>query len=415
MAKENWDDHDRSGRYTARDLAYNYLNSCPPNAILYTNGDNDTFPLWYAQEVEGIRTDVRIINLMLFNTEWYIDQMTRQAYESAPVPMSLPREKYQDGTNNVIYLVERIDNHVDLKEIMGFVASDDPRTKFNPQPNISLDYIPSKKFTIPVDKEKVLSNGTLPLKDSAIVVDRIDWSLNKGSMLKNELMQLDILAANDWDRPICFVAAGNEGALKLEAYFQMEGLAYRLVPVYTPGRNFMTYGRIDVDTLYDRLMNTFRYGRMEQPDVYLDYYNVRTLSVIKLRNKFTRLAQELILQNKMDSAALALDRCMELMPHPKVPFDAFVPPLSKAYFNCNQAESGGDVMRQHVDLLLEDLAYYYDLTREQRQTLDYEIRLSLQLLQEYNSIATENGQEELVQEINDQFNNYYQRYLQERG
>jgi len=415
MAKENWDDHDRSGRYTARDLAYNYLNSCPPNAILYTNGDNDTFPLWYAQEVEGIRTDVRIINLMLFNTEWYVDQMTRRAYESAPVAMSLPAAKYKDGTNNIIYMVERVDNHVDLKEVIGFVESEDPRTKLTPQPGVTLDYIPSKKFSIKVDKEKILSNGILPLKDSALILDKIEWSIPKSSLLKNELMQLDILASNDWDRPICFVAAGNDGALKLEPYFQMEGLAYRLVPVSTPGRNYMTYGRVDVDTLYDRLMNTFRYGRMEQPDVYLDYYNIRTLSVIKLRNKFNRLANELIQVNRMDSAVLVLDRGLELMPHPKVPYDAFVPPTSRAYFRCGAIEKGKAVMRQHVDLLLEDLNYYYDLSREQRQTLDYEIRLSLQLLQEYNSIANEFTLEDMVQEINEEFNNYYQRYLQERG
>ncbi len=415
MAKENWGDHDRSGRYTARDLAYNYLNSCPPNAILYTNGDNDTFPLWYAQEVEGIRTDVRIINLMLFNTEWYVDQMTRRAYNSAPVPMSLPPEKYKDGTNNIIYMVERVNEHIDLKEIIGFVANEDPRTKLTPQPGVSLDYIPSKKFSIDVDKEKILSSGILPLKDSALILDKIEWTISKSSLLKNELMQLDILASNDWERPICFVAAGNDGALKLEPYFQMEGLAYRLVPISTPGRNYMTYGRVDVDTLYNRLMNTFRYGRMEQPDVHLDYYNIRTLSVIKLRNKFTRLANELIQVNKMDSAALALDRCLELMPHPKVPYDAFIPPVSQAYFRCGSPDKAKAVMRQHVDLLLEDLDYYYDLSPEQRQSLDYEIRISLQLLQEYNGIANEFNVEEMVQEINEKFNNYYQRYLQERG
>lgn len=414
MARENWDDHDRSGRYTARDLAYNYLNSCPPNAVLYTNGDNDTFPLWYAQEVEGIRTDVRIINLMLFNTDWYIDQMTRQAYESDPVPMSLPPEKYKDGTNNIIYMVDRVNNHVDLKEIIGFVASEDPRTKFTPQPGVSLDYIPSRKYYINVDKEKIIRNGILPEKDTALIVDRIEWSINKSSILKNELMQLDILATTDWERPMCFVAAGNEGALNLEPYFQMEGLAYRLVPVLTPGRNFMSYGRIDVDTLYDRLMNKFRYGRMDQPDVHMDYYNIRTLSVIKLRNKFIRLANELIAVNRPDSALLALDRCMELMPHPKVPYDAFVPAISGAYFNCGSKDKAMGILNEHVNILLEDLIYFYDLTPEQRQSLDYEIRLSLQLLQEYNNLAIEFGEVEISQEIDDQFNNYYQRYLQER-
>jgi hypothetical protein len=311
-------------------------------------------------------------------------------------------------------MVNRIDNHINLKEVIGFVASDDPRTKFNPQPGISLDYIPTRKFFIPVDREKVIRNGVVAAKDSALILDRIAWTINKSSILKNELMQLDILAASDWERPMCFVAAGNEGALNLEPYFQMEGLAYRLVPIHTPGRNFMTYGRIDVDTLYDRLMNTFHYGRMEAPDVYLDYYNIRTLSVIKLRNKFTRLANGLIAANKMDSAALALDRCMELMPHPKVPYDAFVPPIARAYYNCGQIEKASDIMQEHYGLLLDDLGYYYDLTAESRQSLDYEIRLSLQLMQEYSSLATDIGNEELVQDINDQFNNYYQRYLQER-
>ena len=137
-------------------------------------------------------------------------------------------------------------------------------------------------------------------------------------------MQLDIMATSDWDRPIYFVAAGSDGAMNLEPYFQMDGLAYRLVPISTPGRNFLSYGRIDTDILWDNMMNTFKYGRMEQPDVHLDYYNIRTLSVIKLRNKFSRLATELIAENKIDSAVVALDRCMELMPHPKVPLQASI-------------------------------------------------------------------------------------------
>ncbi len=417
MASENWDDHDRSGRYTARDVAYNYLNSCAPNAILYTNGDNDTFPLWYAQEVEGIRTDVRIINLMLFNTGWYIDQMTRKAYESDPVPMTLPHRKYRDGTNNRVYVRELFKNYVDLKQAIEFVESDDPASKWKPQPGISLDILPAKKFSIPVDKEKVVRLGVVAAKDTLLVPDRMEWSLlddRTDYILKNELMELDILATTDWERPIYFVTGGNEGALNLEDYFQMEGFAYRLVPIATPGRNFMTWGRIDTDTLYDRLMNEFRYGRMEKDDVYLDYYTIRTFSVIKLRNKFTRLAGQLIDEHKPDSAALVLDRCMELMPHPKVPYDAFVPAIAEGYYRCDEPDKAFAVARGHVDALLEDLAYYYDLEPEYRQTLDYEIRFSLQLLQEYFNITSEYGETGLSQEINDWFDNYYQRYLQER-
>ena len=227
-------------------------------------------------------------------------------------------------------------------------------------------------------------------------------------------MQLDILATSDWNRPLCFVAAGNEGAMNLEAYFELDGLAYRLIPINTPGRNFMTYGRIDVDTLYDRMMNTFHYGRMEQPDVYLDYYNIRTLSVIKLRNNFTRLAEKLIDVHRLDSALRVLDRCRELMPDRKVPYDAFVPPIAEAYFKCGAKDKALKIMKEHTKDLEQDLAYFYDKTPEQRTSLDYEIRLSLQLLQEYSGMASDYGEKEMEQEIGDQFSNYYQKYLQER-
>jgi hypothetical protein len=202
--------------------------------------------------------------------------------------------------------------------------------------------------------------------------------------------------------------------MRLEAYLAMEGLAYRLIPIQTSGRNFLTYGEVDADTLYDRLMNKFRYGRMEQPDVHLDFYNIRTLSVIKLRNKFVRLADALIAENKMDSAKVALDRCVELMPHPKVPYDAFVPPIANAYFRCGDMENGQALLEDHAGVILEDLAYYYDLEPAARATLDYEIRLSLQLLQEYNSFAEQFELTDVAQQINTEFTNYYQRYLQER-
>jgi hypothetical protein len=412
MAMENWDDHNRSGRYTARDLAYNYLNSCAPNAILFTNGDNDTFPLWYAQEVEGIRTDVRIINLMLFNTEWYIDQMKRKAYDSDPIPMTLPSEKYQDGTNNAIYLIERIKTPVELKQVIDFINDDDPRTKFTPQPNLRLDYIPTKNFRLNVDTAKVIKNGTVKPKDAHLILPEIDFRTGKNTMLKNEMMQLDILATNEWERPIYFVSGGAEGALQLEDYFQNEGYAYRFVPIRTSGRNFLTYGRIDTDLLYDNLMNKFKYGRMEEPDVYLDYYNIRTFAVIKLRNNFTRLAEELVKENKKDSAIQVLNRIMELAPNYKVPYDLFVPPIAEAYYNCQQNEKANEIIKEHLDLISEELVYYFSIKAELRDNLDYEIRVALQLSQEYVQITDRAGETELNQKAEEMFTLYYQRYLQ---
>ena len=412
MARENWDDHNRSGRYTARAHAYNYLNSCAPNAIIFTNGDNDTFPLWYIQEVEGVRTDVRIINLMLFNTQWYIDVMKNKAYESDPVPMSLPVEKYQDGTNNYLYLLETFKNNVELKQVVDFIISNDPRSKVTPQPGMSLDFVPTKNFRLTVDSAKVLRNGTVKPEDAGKMVPYIDFRLSKNTILKNEMMQLDILATNDWDRPIYFVAAGNEGALNLEPYFQIEGYAYRLVPIRTPGRNFYTYGRIDTDILYDNMMNKFSYGRMDQPDVYLDYYNIRTLGVIKLRNNFTRLAESLIQENKLDSANRVLDKCMQLMPNDKVPFDLFVPAIAEAYYNCNQPEKADSIANTHLDMAAEDLSYFMSLKTELRQSTDYELRLALQVTQDYRRITANAGRDELSKKAEELFTLNYQRYFQ---
>jgi hypothetical protein len=413
LAKDNWDDHDRSGRYTARDIAYNYLNTCAPNAILFTNGDNDTFPLWYAQEVEGIRTDVRVINLMLFNTEWYIDQMKRKAYESEPVPISLPNDKYKDGTNNIIYMIERIDNFVNLKQVIDFIGNEDPRTKFTPQPGMTLDYIPTKKFRLPADPEKLTGNGTVLAEDAGLMVPSIDWTIPRNNLMKSAMMTLDILATSDWDRPIYFVAAGNEGSLELEDYFQDEGFAYRLVPIKTPGRSFLTYGRINTDILYDNLMNKFRYGRMEEPDVHLDYYNIRTLSVVKLRNSFTRLANALISEGKKDSATVVLDRCMQLMPEEKVPYDVFVPSIAETYYTLEDTTKADQIVQRHFEILTEDLVYYFSLNKDERSTLDYEIRLSLQFLQDYRSMTAQARRNELNKAIDEVFTLYYQRYVQQ--
>jgi len=229
LAVENWDDHDRSGRYTARDIARNYLNSCDKDAILFTVGDNDTFPLWYVQDVEGIREDVRIVNMMLFNMEWYIDQMGWKNYSSEPIRFSLPEIKYRDGANNSIYVREN-EGWAPLDYILTFVKSDDPRTKLPLRTGEKVDYIPTHRIFLPVDTATVISNGTISPEAVEQMVPEVRFTLAPNQqILKGSLAQLDLLGSNKWERPIYYTSGGYDGSLGLERYYRTEGLAYRIV------------------------------------------------------------------------------------------------------------------------------------------------------------------------------------------
>lgn len=332
MAKENWDDHDRSHRYTALAIAKNYLDSCEPNAIIFTLGDNDTFPLWYAQEVEGYRTDVRVCNLSLLNTGWYIDQMKRKAYNSEPLPISMEWEQYKDGSRDQIVFEKGQNQFVDIKSVVDYIK--DPQfdnMRFITLANDSYQ-APSGRtipgsFSIPVDKQKVIDNKTVALKDTALIVDRIEWNLKSTDVLKAYLVMMDILANNNWERPIYFAGTtGAEGYFGLEEYFQQEGLAYRLVPIKTQPSSG-NVGHINSDILYDRLINTFNdhsrtdkvnnpdapqkeacpylWGGINDPRVYNCEDNIRLYSLI--RGLHQRLAEKLITESQFQKAEEVLN------------------------------------------------------------------------------------------------------------
>jgi MFS family permease len=411
MATENWDDHDRSGRFLARDVAFNYLESCAPNAILLTNGDNDTFPLWYAQEVEGKRTDVRVCNLMLLNTDWYIDQMKNKTYESDPLPVSFPVQKYYDGINNQVFIFEKTKDPVDISTIIDWVNSDNKATKFQVSADEILDVIPSRTIRIPVDKAKVIASGTVRPEDSAKIVPYIDIKLKGNYILKSQLIVLDILAHNNWERPIYYVTGYHNDALGLEEYFQLEGLAYRLVPIKSENKSWMDYGRIDTDILYENMMHKFAWGGANDPKVNIDYHHKRTIMVIKARLNYARLAKALADEGKNEKALEVLDYCMEKLPLEKIPYDPYVADLIEAYFAAGATEKAVEMTQAMCNYNYERLDYFLKQNPYFINSAEYEIQSAIQYTSLVANACNVHGKSEMAEEINKKLESYYSIYL----
>jgi hypothetical protein len=405
MATQNWDDHDRSKRYTARDFAKNYLNSCAPNAILFTNGDNDTFPLWYVQDVERYRTDVRVVNLSLLNTDWYIQQMRRKAWDADGIPQRIPESRLRQGTNDYLPIYERaeVKGYRDVDEIIAFVTDDTPQSKIG-QGQRQTDYIPTKNFKITVDKEKVIANGTVPKDRIDRIVDNVTWTVNKKYIMKNDLIILDILAANDWERPIYFaITTGADSYLGLTDYFQLEGLAYRLVPYKAQSYDNQT-GEVNTDIMYDNLMNDFLWGGMKEGKIYMDENNRRMC--MNFRNNYARLAQEYIRLGENKKAIEVLDKSVESIPEENVPYDYFMLSSVELYYRVKEYEKGNTIVRSLVDRYEDDLTYYLSLRGDAKKSVKDESDRAKYILQQLIMLTNDKYKESgLADEMKDRFVN----------
>lgn len=410
MGAENFDDHDRSGRYLARDVAFNYLNSCAPQAILFTNGDNDTFPLWYAQEVEGMRTDVRVCNLMLLNTDWYIDQMKMEAYTSKPLPVSLPKKLYYDGVNNQVAVYERVKEPATAKEVINFINSDSDVSKLKLYGE-DIYYIPTRTIRIPVDSAKVIANGTVRPEDADKIVPYIDIKLKGTWILKSQLMVLDILANNNWDRPIYYVTGYHDDALGLEEYFQLEGLAYRLVPIKSENKSWFEYGRVDTDLLYDNMMNHFVWGGANDPNVNIDYYHKRTLTVVRARLMYARLAGELAARGDKTKANEVLERCMDVLPVSKLGYDLYCSDIISGWFAAGNKEKAVTMTRDLTNYYFERIGYLLGQKPLIAASADQEIAQGLQIVSQVMQICYSNGEADLAEELNGKFSELYTKYV----
>ena len=407
MAKEGWDDHDRSDRYTARDFAANYLNSCAPNAILFTNGDNDTFPLWYAQEVEGIRTDVRVVNLSLSNTDWYIEQMRRKAYDSDPIPLTLKEEQYRQGTRDYVpvyynpNIISDSTRYYNIKQLMEFVGSEDPQAKIQTQSGMELSYLPTDKVLIPVDSALVVGNGTVPKGMESMVLKAMPWKINKQYLMKNDLMIMDIISTNNWKRPIYFaVTVGDDAYMNLEPYFQLEGLAYRLVPMRMQTFDGQT-GKANTDIMYENMMNKFKWGGMSNDGIYMDENNLRM--TMNLRNNFARLAEALIAEGKNDKARKVIDRCIQEMPRKNIPYNYFMLPIAEVYYKLGMNKEADALLKDIADIYEEDLTYYFRFKGKLAESIDTERQQAMAVMQRLGQVARMNKQEKLANELDARF------------
>lgn len=412
MAAENWDDHDRSDRYTARDFGANYLKTSQPNGIIFTNGDNDTFPLWYNQEVENVRTDVRVCNLSYLQTDWYINQMRLKAYESDPVPFSMPPEKYRQGTRDIVYLMDnpRITKPtVGLKEAIEFIADDNPATKLQQADNAA--YIPKKILSFKVDKEAVIRNKVVRPEDYDKIVDTITIDLSdRNYIAKDEMMILDMLATNNWERPIYWaITVGRNKYLNLENYFQVEGFAYRLVPIKSDSQpDRLMFGSVNTDLMYDNLMHEFKWGNMNDPNVYIDENNMRMMT--NVRNSFNRLASGLIEEGKMDSAIAVVDRCLELVPIDLVEPEYFTIELANSYFKAGANEKGNTLLEDAFAIFDNELDYFFALKPRFRQSVSEEIQRNIFYLQIIERTARTNGQTELSEKVGKAMEAYFSKF-----
>ena len=387
--------------------AKNYLSSCAPNAILFTAGDNDTYPLWYVQEKDNYRTDIRVCNTQLLNLELYIDQMKKADKNSEPLPISLIKDKYKQGTRDIIYLQQRINKAINLKDAIKFVASDNANTKINTSEGSSYAFLPSKNFSLDIDSILVVKNGTVSNDNSGKIEEIVEWKLNKNYLTKSSLILLDILATNQWGRPIYFgVTSSRDNFLGLDDFLQLEGLVYRFVPIKKAINESQT-GFVNDNILLDNMMNKYLWWDGSE----ILNNNVNFL-LFTYKNLFSRLSSALINNGKVESAIHVLDKCIDLMPHNLVPYNYFNVQIADSYFEVDQTEKANEIVQIMADDIIGKLDNFFSNNKNMPTLSDYELKLNFHLLQELIRITKKNEQIEIAKNLEEEFQSYYQLYNQ---
>ncbi|MDD4922411.1 MAG: DUF2723 domain-containing protein, partial [Bacteroidales bacterium] len=378
MASENWNDHNRSNRYTCRDFAYNYLMSCDKDAILFTNGDNDTFPLWYIQEVEGVRSDVRVCNLSYLQTDWYINQMRRPYYQSEALPINWTKEMYSNGKRDIGRIIKLTDDSISLDMALKWIETNDKRYKEIPGYDEPIDFIPSEKIFMNIDGSEVIKNKYLEPAFANKIVPQLHFNLAGKSYLgKQELMILEMLQENKWKRPIYYAVTVEESQyLGLRSAFLQEGLAYKIAPL----KSVTGEPTVNTEKMYDLMVNKFRWGNIQDPNVYLDENNLRMCRTH--RAMFSALVKALYEEGKAEKAEKAIDYCSKVIPMNTVAPNFYNVEMAEVYYKLGKPAKALPILQYCAKASLEYLNWAYTLKPSQYQSASTVVSTNLYTLQE---------------------------------
>ncbi|OYU83489.1 MAG: hypothetical protein CFE24_11085 [Flavobacterium sp. BFFFF2] len=417
MAYQNWDDHDRSDRYTAVAMAKNYLDSCDKNAILFTIGDNDTFPLWYVQEVENYRTDVKIVNTSLLMTDWYIDQMKCKTHLAEGIPISFTHNQYVGDKLDYSAFIERSEERIDIHKFLEFISSKDERTLVALQNDQKIHFYPTNKIRIPVNKAEVMSHKVVSAAKYDSIVPFIDVDIKGSALYKNRLIMLDVVANNQWKRPIYFTGGsfGDDDYLWMKDYLQLDGMVYKLVPIKTKvDEESLDMGGIDADKML-QIVRKWGWGNGDKTTIYHDPETRK--NSISYRTNLARLMEELINQKRYKEANEVMTMALEKMPLDYYGFYTMVDPFVEGYYEMGQTEKARKLSLQLIDKYRQELRYFAGIDHDIQNGIVTDIVSAIERYRSILIIAKDRKDTAFYNEQRKIFNGYlvsFKRFGRER-
>lgn len=414
LAKDEWNDHDRSTKFTTRDIATDYLESCAPNAILFTYGDNDTYPLWYAQEVENIRPDVRVVNLSLLGTDWYIRQLKEKTNNSAPLPITMPNEKFVQGVRDVMgYQDYHIEGSTELRNVFDILVSDHAEDKVSYQDGSEENFLPTKNLKITINPDEIIATKTLPEKQKSQITPALEWKYNKNYVSKSELAMFDILAHNNWKRPIYFaITVPSDNYIGLDKYLYNEGFAYRLLPLKNdiPDSVWRRSDLTNTPLMYHNMMNKFKWGNIKNAR-YLDPESMRM--VLTIINNFNILAENLYKEGRLDEARKALRKCLEVTPDKiySLNFSIRRYAMADLLYKLQEFQQANKIVEHTADFVEDQLNFLYSVSKDSPAVNARDIQMGLSILNELVKLTADNNQTSLSNKLKTEFNSIKNKFM----